>query len=62
MNSFTRKLDQFVLHPVAGPIIFLGILSSLFQAVFSWSGIFMDAIEQGAAWLGGTAGEVIPAG
>lgn len=62
MNSFTRRLDQFVLHPVAGPFILLGILFSLFQAVFSWSGFFMDGIEQGAAWLGGLAGEVIPAG
>lgn len=62
MNGFTQKLDQFVLHPVAGPFILLGILFSLFQAVFSWAGFFMDGIENAVSWLGTTAGNVIPAG
>lgn len=62
MNNFTRQVDQYVLHPVAGPVILLGILFCLFQAVFSLSGPFMGAIEQGAAWLGASVEGIIPTG
>lgn len=62
MNSLTRRLDQFVLHPVAGPLILLVVLFSLFQAVFSLSGPFMTGIEHAIAWLGRSADQFIPSG
>lgn len=62
MNLLTRRVDQFVLHPVAGPFILLAVLFFLFQAVFSWSGPLMDAIELGAIWLGGLVERIIPSG
>ncbi|WP_417478405.1 ferrous iron transport protein B [Maricaulis sp.] len=62
MNRLTRQIDQFVLHPVAGPLILAGLLFFMFQAVYSWSGPFMDALEAGAAGLGQLAGHWLPAG
>lgn len=62
MNLVTRKIDHYVLHPVAGPAILLGVLFVLFQAVFTLATPFMGAIESGAAWLGGAAGQLLPAG
>ncbi|WP_417481857.1 ferrous iron transporter B [Maricaulis sp.] len=62
MNRLTRQVDNFVLHPVAGPIILSALLFFMFQAVYSWSGPFMDGLEAGAAALGDLAGRVLPAG
>ena len=62
MNRLTRQIDHFVLHPVAGPFILSALLFFMFQAVYSWSGPFMDALEAGAAALGQLAGNVLPAG
>ncbi|WP_417484509.1 ferrous iron transport protein B [Maricaulis salignorans] len=62
MNRLTRQVDQFVLHPVAGPVILAALLFFMFQAVYSWSGPFMDALEAGAAGLGQLAGQWLPAG
>ena len=62
MNRLTRQVDNFVLHPVAGPLILSALLFFMFQAVYSWSGPFMDGLEAGAAALGDLAGRVLPAG
>ena len=50
-EQLTRKLDQVLLHPVAGPLILLGILFLMFQAVFSWAEAPMDWIDGGIASL-----------
>ncbi len=50
-QSFTDRLDAILTHRVWGLVIFLGILMIIFQAVFAWAVPFMDAIEQGTAYL-----------
>ncbi len=50
-ERLTRELDRVVLHPVAGPLILLGILFLMFQAVFSWAATPMDWIDGGMASL-----------
>ena len=62
MNRLTRQIDHYTLHPLFGPIILSAILFFMFQAVYSWSGPFMDGLEAGAAALGQLAGRVLPAG
>lgn len=32
--SFTRKLDAWMLHPIVGPLLFVGTMAVLFSAVF----------------------------
>jgi ferrous iron transport protein B len=51
----TQKLDNFFTHPVAGFAVFLSILFVIFEAVFSWSALPMQLIDQlfanTSAWL-----------
>ena len=46
-ERLTRRLDRVVLHPVVGPLILLGLLFLMFQAVFSWAEAPMDWIDAG---------------
>lgn len=50
-ERFTRRIDQVLLHPVAGPLILLAILFLMFQAVFSWAAAPMDWIDGGMTGL-----------
>jgi ferrous iron transport protein B len=61
-TSFTQRLDQLALHPVAGYVLFLGILTLLFQAIFSWAEKPMEWIDEGMAALSGGLSPLIPTG
>jgi ferrous iron transport protein B len=54
--TFSDRVDGVVLHPVAGPLILASILFLVFQAVFAWAQVPMDAIRLGvgtfATWIG----------
>ncbi len=62
MRAVTRSIDRVALHPVAGPVILLGVLFLMFQAVFSWSEAPIGWIEGVQAWLADTAVAGLPAG
>lgn len=53
----TYKIDRLLLHPVLGLMILVGLMFFVFQAVFTWSAVPMDFIDQSfttlGAWLGG---------
>jgi ferrous iron transport protein B len=49
-----------VLHPVAGPLILAAILFLVFQAVFAWAQVPMDAIKAGVGAFGAWVGSVMP--
>ncbi|WP_029000243.1 ferrous iron transport protein B [Azohydromonas australica] len=51
-QRFHYKLDAWVMHPVWGLVILAALLFIVFQAVFSWASVPMDAIEAGFAHLG----------
>lgn len=61
-DSLTKKIDAVVLHPVWGPLIFLGVMILFFQSVFTWATPLMDLIEAGIAVLQEGVEAVIPAG
>ena len=61
-DSFTRRVDRVVLHPVLGLVILLVILFLMFQAVFTWAQAPMDLIKSGFAGLGAWAGVLLPEG
>ena len=52
VQRFRHRVDAIVLHPVAGLAILATLLFLMFQAVFSWATLPMDAIEAGMAALG----------
>lgn len=40
----TRWLDAILLHRVWGLVIFIGLMFLIFQAIYAWSGLPMDAV------------------
>jgi ferrous iron transport protein B len=59
--TFSDRLDALVLHPVIGPVILAVILFLVFQAVFAWAQVPMDAIKLGVATFGNWLGAALPA-
>src|SRR5207237_3511916 len=55
-------IDRFVLHPVWGMAILAVMLFLMFQAVFSWAQLPMDAIKAGMEGLGQGVSHVLPDG
>ena len=47
-----RRLDELVMHPVAGPLILATLLFFVFQAVFSWAAAPMEMIDAGVSRVG----------
>ena len=45
----TESIDQLLLHRFWGLVIFVGMMYFVFQSVYSWSGPFMQLIEDGIA-------------
>ena len=52
-KRFHHRLDAVVMHPVWGLVILAVVLFLIFQAVFSWANVPMDAIKAAMAGLGG---------
>ena len=59
--TVSDRVDAVVLHPVAGPLILAVILFLVFQAVFAWAQVPMDAIKLGVATFGDWLGAALPA-
>jgi ferrous iron transport protein B len=59
--TISDRVDAVVLHPVAGPLILAAILFLVFQAVFAWAQVPMDAIKLGVATFGDWLGAALPA-
>ncbi len=58
--TVSDKIDAVVLHPVLGPVILASILFLVFQAVFAWAQVPMDAIKFGVSAFGDWLGHVLP--
>ena len=43
--QLTKSIDDILIHPIFGYIVFLSILFAIFQAVFAWSEYPMDLID-----------------
>lgn len=50
-----NRIDAFLLSGFFGPLVFATLMIFLFQAIFTWSSPFMDAIEGALGWLGDRA-------
>lgn len=60
--SLTEKIDNLLVHPILGYIIFFGLLFLIFQAIYTWSGPMMDAVDELFAYLGDAAAKILPEG
>ena len=61
-RSSTERADSVLLHPVLGFALFLGMMTVVFQALFTWSGPAIDLIEGGFGWLAASVEGALPAG
>lgn len=61
-KSRSDKIDAIVTHRIGGPLIFIGVLVLIFQAVFSWAVPAMDAIEWVVGMLGTGVTALLPDG
>jgi len=61
-DTLTGRIDGLLLHPVGGLLILLALLFVMFQAVFTWAGPMMDAIELGFSSLASLVATVTPEG
>jgi len=52
-QGLLSRLDAIVLHPIAGPALLAVVLFLMFQAVFSWAQLPMNAIDSGVGALRG---------
>jgi ferrous iron transport protein B len=59
--TLSDRVDAVVLHPLLGPVILAVILFLVFQAVFAWAQLPMDAIKSGVATFGAWLGAALPA-
>jgi ferrous iron transport protein B len=55
-------LDRIALHPVFGMVLLVAVLFFVFQAVFSWAQMPMDAIKASVQAIGEFVTAVLPAG
>lgn len=61
-RRWSEMADGILLHPVAGPVILLGILFVMFQAVFAWSEAPIGWIEDAAEWASAAVEANMPEG
>ena len=60
-HTVENGVDKVLLNPWIGPVILLGLLFIMFQAVFAWATPFADALEGGiAAFSEAVTGVVAP--
>ena len=61
-ETFSDRLDRVLTHKIWGTIIFVVIMTVMFQSIFSFARIPMDALQAAVDWLGNAVGGLIPRG
>ena len=61
-NAWTDKLDKVLLHPFWGYVIFVGLLSLIFQSIFAWASYPMEWIDMGFTAGGDLMRSALPTG
>jgi ferrous iron transport protein B len=61
-ETFSDRLDRTLTHKVWGTLIFLAIMTLMFQSIFTFARIPMDALQTLVDWIGGVVGGLIPGG
>ena len=58
----SEKIDDFLTHKFFGPIILIGVLFFIFNAIFNWAQWPMEQISIGVNWLSTQVENIIPEG
>jgi ferrous iron transport protein B len=61
-ETLSDRLDRTLTHKVWGTLIFLAIMTLMFQSIFTFARIPMDALQSLVDWVGGMVGRLMPPG
>lgn len=61
-RDLRSRLDKVLTHKVFGYVIFASILLLIFQSIFDWASVPMDAIDAFFAYLSSQAEQILPDG
>ena len=61
-EQFSDRLDRVITHKVWGTMIFVAIMALIFQSIFSFAKLPMEALQAGVDWIGGVVGKMIQPG
>jgi ferrous iron transport protein B len=61
-ESFSDRVDKILTHKLWGTLVFVAIMAVMFQSIFSFAKIPMEAMQSGVDWLGNQVSHIIPPG
>ena len=61
-ETFSDRLDRVLTHKIWGTLVFLAVMTLIFQSIFKFARIPMEALQTGVDWLGGVVANLIPPG
>lgn len=61
-TSITDRIDRVLTHRVWGFVVFLVLMTLMFQAIFTWAIVPMDMIGRGFNALGNFVADILPRG
>ncbi len=61
-ETLSDRLDSVLTHKIWGTLIFVAVMLVMFQSIFTFARIPMDALQAAVDWLGGKVGGVMPQG
>ncbi len=61
-ENFSDRLDRVLTDKIWGTLIFVVIMALMFQSIFTFAKLPMQALQTGVDWLGNLVGGLIPPG
>jgi ferrous iron transport protein B len=61
-ETSSDRLDRVLTHRVWGVLIFVAVMSLMFQSIFTFARLPMNALQAGVAWIGDLVGRFLPPG
>ncbi len=62
LRALTESIDKLLVHPALGFVLFLLVMSVVFQALFSWSAPLIDLVDTAVGGLADGVRSAMPAG
>lgn len=61
-ETLSDRMDRVLTHKFWGTLIFIGIMTLMFQSIFTFARLPMDAMQSAVDWVGNEVGGLIPPG
>jgi ferrous iron transport protein B len=61
-EPLSDKLDRVLTHKVWGLLIFVAVMTLIFQSIFTFAKVPMDLLQGSVEWFGGAVGSLLPPG